>query len=112
MQLRSFVRHNARTLLALAFLVVLLGDIFSTHGFLAMQRTQREIEQVSKEIQQLTEDNRKLAGEVKALKTDPKAIERIAREEMGLARPGELIYKLPAQPPKPAAPSKPDSPKQ
>ncbi len=110
MQLRSFVGRNARTLLALGFLVVLVGDIFGAHGFLAMRRTQREIEQVSKEIQQLTEDNRKLADQVKTLKTDPKAIERIAREEMGLARPGELIYKLPAQPPKPAPAGKPNTP--
>jgi cell division protein FtsB len=36
-----------------------------------------------------------LTEQVNALKSDPKSIERIAREEMGLARPGELIFKLP-----------------
>jgi cell division protein FtsB len=30
---------------------------------------------------------------VKSLKTDPAAIEHIAREENGLARPGEFIFK-------------------
>ena len=34
---------------------------------------------------------------MKALKSDPAAIERIAREEMGLARPGEYIFKTPAK---------------
>ncbi len=40
-------------------------------------------------------ENKSLSSQVNSLKTDPKAIERIAREGMGLARPGEIIYKLP-----------------
>ena len=32
---------------------------------------------------------------VKDLKTDPRAIEKIAREELILARPGEIIIKIP-----------------
>ena len=39
-----------------------------------------------------------MSDEAKSLKTDPKAIERIAREEMGLARPGEMIFKIPDTP--------------
>jgi len=35
---------------------------------------------------------------VQALRSDPKAVERIAREEMGLARPGEMIFKIPDNP--------------
>jgi cell division protein FtsB len=47
---------------------------------------------------------------VSSLKTDPKSIERIAREEMGLARSGELIFKLP-ETAKPGGLQKPDSQK-
>ncbi len=57
--------------------------------------TQREIEQIREQIGKLNNENHSLSGQVNSLKTDPKAIERIAREEMGLARPGEIIYKLP-----------------
>jgi cell division protein FtsB len=32
---------------------------------------------------------------VRDLKTDPHKIERIARDELGLARPGEVIIKIP-----------------
>ena len=42
--------------------------------------------------------------ENQALKSDPAAIERQAREQMGLSKPGEKIYKLPDKPPANPAP--------
>jgi cell division protein FtsB len=106
----TYLRRNARHILGLALFALLVHDIFGTHGFIAMRRTQKEIEQIREEIGRINNENKSLADQVNSLKTDPKAIERVAREEMGLARPGELIYKLP-DPAKPADPQKPDSQK-
>jgi cell division protein FtsB len=103
-QLREFVRRNANWFLAAALAVLLLQDVFGTHGVLAMRRAQKEAATVKKEIDLINEENRQLQDRVKALKTDPQAIERIAREEMGLARPGEYIFKTA---PKPADASTP-----
>jgi cell division protein FtsB len=94
----DFLRRNASVILALGLFLILLQDIFGTHGVLAMRRSQKEAAEIRKEIEQLDEENRQLEERVKALKSDPAAIERIAREEMGLARPGEFIFKLPAKP--------------
>jgi cell division protein FtsB len=91
----TFLRQNARQILGLALLALLVHDIFGTHGFIAMRRTQKEIEQIRNEIGRINNENKSLADQVNSLKTDPRAIERVAREEMGLARPGELIFKLP-----------------
>jgi cell division protein FtsB len=91
----TFLRRNAWQILGVALFALLVHDIFGTHGFIAMRRTQKEIEQIRDEIGRINNENKSLADQVNSLKTDPKAIERIAREEMGLARPGELIYKLP-----------------
>jgi cell division protein FtsB len=91
----GFLRRNLRQILGLALLALILHDVFGTHGFLAMLRTQQEIKQIRQQIGKINAENKSLSNEVNALKTDPKAIERIAREDMGLARPGELIYKLP-----------------
>ena len=33
-----------------------------------------------------------LAEEISALRSDPQAIERLAREELGLVRPGETVF--------------------
>ena len=94
----AYLRRNARKILGVAFLALLIHDIFGPHGVIAMRRTQREIDQIRQQIGKINAENKSLAEQVNALKTDPKAIERIAREEMGLARPGELIFKLPDTP--------------
>ena len=103
----AYLRQNARQILGLGLFALLVHDVFGTHGFIAMRRTQKEIEQIRDQISKINDENKSLSDQVNSLKTDPKAIERIAREEMGLARPGELIYKLPDSA-KPGDPQKPD----
>jgi cell division protein FtsB len=106
----AYLRKHLRQILGLALFALLVHDIFGAHGFIAMRKTQKEIEQIREQIGKLNKDNQSLSIQVNSLKTDPRAIERIAREEMGLARPGEIIYKLPDSS-KPGDPLKPDSPK-
>jgi len=91
----SFWRRHGRVILGLGITALLIQDVFGTHGFLALRQSQREIEQLRQEIAQINAENKELTEQVKGLKSDPKLIERIAREEMGLARPGEKIFKLP-----------------
>jgi cell division protein FtsB len=93
----SFWSRNARTILGFALLLVAIHDVFGSHGLMAMRQTQRQIDQLHGEIGRLSKENAALTNQVQALRTDPKAVERIAREEMGLARPGEMIFKLPAE---------------
>ena len=92
---QPFWRRHLLKILGLALLALGVHDVFGSHGFLAMRRSQRELEQLRGEIQRLNQENQELSNHVNALRTDPKTIERIAREEMGLARPGEMIFKLP-----------------
>lgn len=91
----GFWQRNGRMLLALAILFLFAHDIFGTHGFLAMRRTQKEIERLRTDLTKLNDDNRQLSDQMKALRSDPKLIEKIARDELGLARPGEVIIKVP-----------------
>jgi len=93
-QADGFLRRNLSWILAGAFALLLLQDIFGTHGLIAMRRSQQEAAQVQREISRLDEENRLLQHSVESLKSDPAAIERIAREEMGLAKPGEYIFKI------------------
>jgi cell division protein FtsB len=97
-QLREFLRRNANWFLAAALGLLLLQDVFGTHGVLAMRRAQKEAATVKKEIDQINEENRQLRDRVKSLKNDPDAIERIARDELHLARPGEIIFETAPRP--------------
>ena len=95
---QSFWSRYSRTILGLALLLLAVHDVFGDHGLLAMRRTQSQMKELRGEIDRLNQENNDLSKQVQALRTDPKAVERIAREEMGLARPGEMIFKLPDQP--------------
>jgi cell division protein FtsL len=65
-----------------------------------MRHTKLEIQRVQSEITRLNKENTELSGEVKSLKTDPHKIESIARDELGLAKPNDVIIKMPqSQPP-------------
>jgi cell division protein FtsB len=90
-----FLRHYGPALLGLLVLILFVHDIFGAHGYLAMRRTQQEIQKVNSDLHQLNKENLQLEQEVRELKTDPHKIEKIARDELGLARPGEVIIKIP-----------------
>jgi cell division protein FtsB len=97
-QLREFLRRNMSWFLAAAFSLLLLQDVFGTHGVVAMRRALKEAASVQKEIDLISQENQQLQDRVQSLKNDPQAIEHIAREEMGLARPGEYIFKTAPRP--------------
>ena len=95
-KLRSLMRQYGRGLLGLLVLVMIVHDVFGTHGFLAMRRTQNEIKKVKADLDALSKENAVLEQEVKDLNSDPQLIEKIARDDLGLARPGEIIIRIPA----------------
>src|SRR5215469_16388204 len=94
-KLPKLIHGYGRHLLGIFVLVLLVHDVFGTHGFLAMRRKQQEIQKVTSELERLNKENAALQHEKQDLKTDPQTIRRIAREELQLAHPGEVIIKLP-----------------
>jgi len=96
-QSRKWLQQYGRQALAVVVVVLLVHDVFGTHGFLAMHRKQQEIQKVGAELERLNKQNAELERDIKDLKTDPQTIRKIAREELGLAQPGEIIIKLPVQ---------------
>jgi cell division protein FtsL len=94
-KIRLAFRQYGPTILGLLVVFFVAHDIFGTHGFLAMRRTQNEIKKVQTNIEHLKQQNGELSQEVKDLKSDPRAIEKLAREGLGLAKSGEIIIKIP-----------------
>ena len=76
-----------------------LRSLFGDRGILQLLRQRQRTEALAHEIEQLREENRVLAEEIVALRRDPAAVERLAREQLGLARPGESVFVLREPPP-------------
>jgi cell division protein FtsB len=89
------LQRNAIYVLLLVCIVLVVHDIFGQHGFLAMRRQQNEVQALQQQMQRLQQENLELEKQIHSLRSDPKAIERVAREQMRMARPGEIIYTLP-----------------
>lgn len=105
----EFLRRNARYFFALAFCLLVLQDVFGAHGLMAMHRSKTKMREVQAQIEQLDKENQDLRQKIHRLKTDPSAIEKIARDRMGLARPGELIFQMPQSKPSSQSQSQPSS---
>ena len=80
---------------ALALLVAGLG-VWGGKSLLLVRDVRREITREQRDIERLRDRSRLLTEEVTRLRTDPAFLEKIAREEQGLARPGETILKFPS----------------
>lgn len=87
------MRRRAATLascIALAALVV--ATLFGDRGMLHLIAQKQRAESLAREIEELRAENQGLASEIVALKSDPDSIEHLAREQLGLARPGETVF--------------------
>jgi cell division protein FtsB len=82
------------------------GVVFGPNGTVAYRQKVNEYKQLQQEVQQAQTENERLQQHIQSLKSDPQAIEKEAREQFRYARPGELIYVLPAaKTPAPPAPA-------
>jgi cell division protein FtsB len=80
----------------LSFALVIHG-VFGANGLLTLRQKRREYNSLRHQIQQLKTQNQQLQQQIQGLKSDPDTIGRYAREELHMARPGEVIYVLPPQ---------------
>ena len=86
-----------RILLAglLAFAVAYLPQhIYSSGGGDDLSRVDREHQTLRRSNERLRGEIAALRAEVAALKRDPAEVARIAREDLGLIRPGEVVFEV------------------
>ena len=75
--------------------------IYGKHGLSVWHKERAEDKVLQKQIEDLQTENAAMKDRVAHLKSDPDAIEREAREKLHYAKPGEVIYTLPATPQQP-----------
>lgn len=89
-------RHIATGTVALLTIWFFVHVMFGANGMVVYRQKKTEYQSLQKEINHLNDENGHYSQQIKALQTDPKAIEKEARETLHYARPGEVIYVAPA----------------
>ena len=90
---RSWFRSRL-VLVVILLLLLVAASLVGDRGLLRLYQLHRTRAALTREIEQVSAANSTLAEEVRALRTDPGRVEAIAREELGLVKPGETVYEF------------------
>ena len=74
---------------------MLLLAVFNDKGLLEVQGRAKKLSAIEFKIGKLDSENKQLSAEIQALRSDPNAIEKLAREELKLVKPGEIVLVTP-----------------
>jgi cell division protein FtsB len=77
------------------FLLAMMAlTVWGDRGLLAMWGMQHELKRMAGELNTIEQRNADLGHDIQRLRSDLAYIEKIAREELGLVRPGELVFEF------------------
>ena len=77
-----------------AMFILLLVVIFGDNGWVELRRLQHTHQSLINGNAFLTQENAQMYGAIDRLQNDPDYIENIARQELGMIRPDEVIFKF------------------
>ena len=95
MSSRALLLERALPLAILAVAIVAVPVlIFSPTGLGRLNALREERSRADDEISKLSQQITELRAEVKRIKDDPAAVERVARDELGLVRRTEVVFQF------------------
>jgi cell division protein FtsB len=79
---------------ALAFVAIVLvvDALVGEKGLVDTLRARRQYREAATALAQKRQENARLREDIRRLREDPSRIESVAREELGLIRPGEVLF--------------------
>jgi len=90
------VRRRVLALGAVAVITLSLAG-FGVSGFMRVSRLMQEMHTLERDLASLRVQSETLARTIECLRSDPQCIEKSAREDLGMAREGEIILKFPSE---------------
>ena len=91
----SFWRNLYRVfLVAAAALVAVILVRFFMPKFQEERRLRARLEEARQDVRRTAEQQRELKLKQERLREDPRYVEKIAREDLGLAKPGETVFRF------------------
>ena len=86
--MQGVIVRIALAVFGLLTVAMLLLAVFNEKGALQVQAQARKLSAIESEVSRLDAENKKLTAEIQALRSDPTTIEKLAREELKLVKPG------------------------
>jgi cell division protein FtsB len=90
----GFRRRAVHLLLVFVTLVLVVDALIGEKGLMQSMRARQEYLEMAASLETLRRTNAKLRDDVRRLNEDPATIESVAREQLGLIRPGEVVFIL------------------
>ena len=91
---RVFRQRVVLAVAALCSMALITAFLFGSRGLLHLRALGDEQRDLDKRIAVLLHENEQLRERIHRLRTDDRALERLAREQLGFTRPGEVIYRF------------------
>jgi cell division protein FtsB len=85
---RRLLRHGLVFITA----VIIIDAIAGEKGLLALLQARREYSALERSLERARTENAELREMARRLREDPAAIEEQARRELGLIKPGEVLF--------------------
>lgn len=85
---------------ACLLLIMIVTALFGKKGVMELRGARRTLAARAGTIRALEAEKAGLEAEIERLQNDPRAVEKAAREKLGLARPDEKVVVAPAPPAK------------
>lgn len=76
--------------------VVIPFKIFDANGIHRVERLRKELSDLNEADAALRRENELLRKQIKSFHADPNYIEKIARDELGMVGPDEIVYQFPS----------------
>ncbi len=91
----SVRRRGATAAVTVLTVWLFVHVMFGANGMVVYRQKRAEYKNLQTEIVQLQKENDGYSKQINSLKTDPKTIEKEAREKLHYTRPGEVVYVAP-----------------
>jgi cell division protein FtsB len=93
---RFFGSIQRKYLLSLTVFVsgMLLFALFGSRGLIQVYKLKDDQNRIQLSNTQLREDNRRLTEQIEQLRHNKEEVEKVAREELGLVKKGEIVYQF------------------
>ena len=89
--MQGLIVRIALGVFGLLTVAVLVLAVFNDKGVLQVHAQSSKLAVIETEVTQIDAENKELTKEIQRLRTDPSMIEQLAREELKLVKPGEVV---------------------